>query len=125
MLDGAGRRLARGRRHRRGAPLRDHHAGGSGNLGCAADGSEVVRVLNLIQGDDQALAVVPVEQRVRIRIRVGIHLRHHALMVGGSAEPLELLGRGLGGPPDAMHRPPPPPRLRDRASPVDQLVLGH
>ena len=53
VLDRAGRRLRDRRRDVRGAALADHDAVGPGALGRAADRAEVLRVLDLVERDDQ------------------------------------------------------------------------
>ena len=55
VLDGAGRGLADRGRHLGGAALGDHDAGRAGALGGAADRAEVLRVLDLVERDDQRL----------------------------------------------------------------------
>ena len=55
VLDRPRRGLAGGGRDRRRAPRRDHHPGGSGDLGRAADRPEVVGVLDLVQRHDQGV----------------------------------------------------------------------
>jgi hypothetical protein len=55
VLDGAGRGLAHRRRHLGGAALGDHHARRAGALGRAADRPEVLRVLDLVERDQQRL----------------------------------------------------------------------
>ena len=94
MLDGAGRGLADGRGHGGRAPLGDHDPGRAGHLGRAADRAEVVRVLDLVEGDDQGVRVG--EQRARIGVGIGIDLGDDALVVGRAGQPLELR-RGVSG----------------------------
>src|ERR1700733_8179076 len=55
MLDGAGRGLADGRRDLGGAAFGDHDARSAGALGAAADRAEVLRILNLVERDDQRI----------------------------------------------------------------------
>ena len=69
VLDGAGRGLADGRRHLGGAALGDHDAGRAGALGRAADRAEVLRVLDLVERDDQRLARRRAARRRRRRGR--------------------------------------------------------
>ena len=92
--------------------------GGAGRLGRAADGAEVARVLDLVEGDDQR--ALPAQQRVAVGVGIRIHLGDDALVVRRPAEPLQLLGRGLRRPPDPVHPPPPPLRLLDRPLAVDR-----
>ena len=63
---------------------------------------------------------------LRLDVGIGVGFGDDALVVGRAAEPLQLLGRGLGRAPDPPHRPPPPFGLLDRALAVDDLaVVGH
>jgi hypothetical protein len=82
-----------------------------------------VRVLDLIE--DRHQRVLRIEQAARIRIGVRVHLRHHPLVVGRAAETLELVGGGLGRPPDAMDPPPAALRLGDRPAAIDPVAVGH
>ncbi len=127
MLDSAGGGLAGGGGDGGRAPLRHHHPGRPRELGRAADGTEVARVLHLVERDQQR--VFPAQQPPRIPIGIRIDLSHDALVVGRPTEPLQLQRIRLRRPPDPVHLPPPPFRLLDRLLPVDDLVghlsLGH
>ena len=69
VLDRAGRGLA-GRRGDRGrAPLGDDHPGRAGELGRAADGAEVARVLDLVERHDQRVGSRAASRRRRRRDR--------------------------------------------------------
>ena len=92
MLDRAGRRAADRRRDLRGAPLGDHHSGRAGALGAAADGAEVLGVLDLVERDHQGLLAA--SQQLRgVGIRIGLRLAHESLVLGRAAQALELRRR--------------------------------
>ena len=82
MLDRPGRGLADGRRDLGGTPLGQHHTGSAGALGRAADRAEVLRILNLIQRDDQRL--VACEQFLGLDVAELRHLGADALMPVGA-----------------------------------------
>ena len=60
-----------------------------GRLGHAADRAEVVRVLHLVEAQHER--VVGLQQRVGVRVRVGLDLGADALVVGRAAALLELV----------------------------------
>src|SRR6266508_2272808 len=122
MLDRPRRGLARGRSDRRGSALEDDDPAGAGNLGGAADRPEVLWVLDLIEGEDEALPIVRLEEGGRIRVGVGIDLGDDALVLGRAAQPLKLLGRRLRRPPYPVDAPAAALRLGDRAAPVDEIA---
>jgi hypothetical protein len=84
-----------------------------------------VGVLDLIEGNNEALPVVGVEKMVRIGVWIWIDLGHYSLVIRRAAEALELIGRRLGCPPDPMDPPPAPLGLGDGPTSVDPLALGH
>src|SRR5215211_7219988 len=88
VLDRPGRGLAHRRCDFGGASLREHHATAPGALGHPAGGAEVVRILDLVQGDDEG--VLGLEQGVRLRVGVGLDLRADALVVRRAAALLYL-----------------------------------
>ncbi len=94
VLDGAGRGLAGGGGDLGGAPFGDDDAGGAGELGRAADGAEVARVLDLVEGDDQR-ALAAQQQGVAV-LRRGrrIDLGDDALVVGRAAQSSPALRSG-------------------------------
>ena len=94
VLDRAGGGLAGRGRDRGGAALRDDHAGRPGDLGRPADRPEVVRVLDLVEGDDEGARVAQQASRVGVGIR--IDLGDHALVIGRAGEPGQLVGAQLG-----------------------------
>ena len=53
-----------------------------------------MRVLDLVEGDDQRVLVG--EQRARVGVGVGVDLGDDALVLGRAGEPFELLGRVFG-----------------------------
>ena len=80
VLDGAGGCPADRRRDLDGAALRDHDPGRARAFGAAADGAEVLRVLDLVQRHDQRL--LGVEQAAGVGVGVRLGLADDALMVG-------------------------------------------
>ena len=80
VLDGAGRRLGGRGCDLGGAALGDHDPRRSRRLGNAAHGAQVVRVLHLVECDDQRLLVR--EQPGRVRVGVAVGLGADALVVG-------------------------------------------
>ena len=82
-----------------------------------------MRVLDLVEDDDEG--ILRIEQPARIGIGIRIDLGHHSLVIGRTAEQLELLRGCLGRPPDAMDEAPSSFRLSDRAPSIDPLALGH
>ena len=78
VLDGARRGLADGRRDLRGAALGDHDAGRAGALGGAADRAEVLRVLDLVERDEQRVG--PARAARRRRVGVGARVGADPLM---------------------------------------------
>ena len=88
VLDRARRRLADGGGDPARPALADHDAGGAGGLGAPADRAEVARVLDLVERDDER--VLGLEQRLGVRVRIGVDLGDDALVVGGAGEPGQL-----------------------------------
>ena len=96
VLDRARRRLANRRRDLGGAPLGHHDSAAPGELGHAAYGAEVVRILDLVESDHER--VVGLEQG--IRVGVADRPRPRRRCPGGRARPRA-----------------PPPRARPRSAP--------
>src|SRR6266542_1379625 len=67
---GAGAPLASDRRDPHGTTLGDHHAGGASGLGGAAQGTQVARILDLVQRDDQSVWRLEQESRLCVGVRV-------------------------------------------------------
>ena len=64
-----------------------------GRLRGSADRAEVAWVLDLIEGHDQRIGRV--QQRVRVRVGIGVDLGHDPLVVGRAGEPSQLRGGQL------------------------------
>jgi hypothetical protein len=85
--------LAHGRSHVRRAALREHHARATRRLGHAADGAQVVRVLDLVQAEHES--IVGREQGIGLHVGIGLDLRADTLMIRGAAALLDLVPLGL------------------------------
>ena len=129
-----GGRLRDGGRDMRGTPLGQQHARRAGGLGRAADRADVLRVLHLVEGDEQRVGRG--EQIVQFGVRVRVDLSHDALVVGRAAALLELGGGrrldALAGKPSSRAAPVVAQmrwtrrrrgaqRLVDRVAPVEEL----
>ena len=103
MLD----RARRGAAHRRGdlgrAALGKHDSGATAHLGHPAHGPQVVRILHLVEAENER--VVGLEQPVRVGVRICLDLRADSLVVGRAAALLDLVGARRSAPRPRRARP--------------------